>query len=92
MKFFGLTPADYPEWNTDVDVWPDNWRAVTFFQTLGAGAWNMGPRGPVGLRPEAFREARLALRITAAEWPQVLADLHVIEDGALAEIHKDDKD
>jgi hypothetical protein len=89
MKFLGLTPDDYAEQNC-VEVWPDNWPAVMFFQALGNGAWNMGAGGPIGLRPEAFREIRLAQRIRAADWPALLADIRVLEDGALDEIHKDD--
>ncbi len=88
MEFMGLTPADYEAENT-VLVWPDNWPAVQFVVALGNGSWNMGPSGPVGFRPEAFREIRLALRVRAADWPRLLADIHVIEVAALDEIHKD---
>jgi Phage related hypothetical protein (DUF1799) len=88
MSFLGLTPQDYDAENT-VEVWPDNWRAVLFAIELGNGSWNMGPGGPVGFRPETFREARMALRVTAAEWPALLSDVRVIENAALDEIHKD---
>jgi len=37
----------------------------------------------VGLRSEAFREIRLAVGIRGAEWPQVLADVRVMEKAAL---------
>jgi hypothetical protein len=87
MATWGLRPEDYPVEPTY--VWPDNWRSVLFAIELGNGSWNMGPKGPVGYRPEAFREARQALRVTAAEWPALLHDLRVIEAAELAEIHKD---
>ena len=88
MKFLGLTPEDYAGQNT-VAVWPENWPAVQFVVALGNGSWNMGPSGPVGFRPEAFREARLALRVKASEWPSLLTAIHVIESAALDEIHKE---
>lgn len=88
MEFLGLTAEDYAAENT-VELWPDNLPAVEFVRALGNGSWNMGPNGPVGFRPEAFREIRLARRVRAAEWPQLLADIHIIEAAALDEIHKD---
>jgi hypothetical protein len=88
MSFLGLTPEDYAAENT-VKAWPETWRAVQFLDALGNGAWNMGPGGATGLRPETFREGRLALRITRDEWPRLLADVRVIEAAALDEIHKE---
>lgn len=43
----------------------------------------MGSAGPVGIRPEAFREVRLALGITAAQWRDIYPDVRVLEDAAL---------
>jgi hypothetical protein len=37
----------------------------------------------VGVRPEAFREIRLALGVTAAQWRDLYPDVRVIEDAAL---------
>lgn len=71
-----------------VDVWPDCWRSVEFFGALGNGCWSIGPAGPVGLKPESFREVRLALRITAREWPDVYADVQVMERAALDVLKK----
>jgi hypothetical protein len=89
MRFFGLSLADYRE--DDVLVWPENWRAVQFFIALGRGAWNMGQRGPTGLRPESFREARFTLGVKAAQWPALHADLRVIEQAYLDKIYEDDE-
>jgi hypothetical protein len=88
MEFLGLTPEDYAEQNTCI-AWPDNWPAIQFVVALGNGSWNMGPNGPVGFRPEAFREIRLAQRVRAADWPRLHVEIRAIEDGALDEIHKD---
>lgn len=89
MQFFGLTADDYAAENT-VDVWPDNWPAVLFFEALGNGSWNMGPNGPTGMRYEAFREVRIARGVRAADWPALFQDLRVLEQAALEEIHKED--
>jgi len=88
MEFLGLTLEDYAEQNS-CEVWPDNWPALMFFQALGYGSWNMGPNGPVGLRPESFREVRRALRVPAADWPEIHEALLIMQDAALEEIYKD---
>lgn len=88
MADFGLTPADFLA--DDVDVWPDCWRAVTFFGALGAGSWSLHPRGhPVGIRPEAFTEIKAAFGVTADEWPDLLSDVRVMERAALEQMRSD---
>ena len=89
MKFWGLTPEDYPEYNYVVEVWPENWPSVLFFEALGMGNWNMGPNGPTGLRYEAFREVRLAQGITDEVWPEMFRSIRILEQAALDEIHKE---
>jgi len=81
-----------------VEVWPDCWDAVQFFASVPPAAWSFKPDtsgknakgervtypgGPVGIRPEAFREVRLALGITAAQWRDIYPDVRVLEDAAL---------
>jgi hypothetical protein len=90
MAFWGLSPKDYEQQNT-VRLWPDCWPAVRFFSALGSGAWNLGPNGAAGIRPEAYREVRLALGITTEQWRCIFPDLRPLEEGALEEIHKDDE-
>jgi hypothetical protein len=89
MKFFGLSPDDYPEFTRNADVWPENWRAVLFFEALGFGNWNMGPNGPTGLRYEAFKEVRLAQGISGKDWPELFESIRILESAALDEMHKD---
>jgi hypothetical protein len=91
MGFFGLSPEDYPELeqNKVVDVWPENWLPVRFFEALGDGNWNMGPSGPIGLRYESFKEVRLALEISDEEWPELFQSIRVLEKAALGEIYKE---
>jgi hypothetical protein len=89
MEFFGLTEDDYPEFTRSCDVWPENWRAVRFFEALGFGSWCMGPNGPTGLRYETFKEVRLALGVSETEWPEIFDSVRVLESAALDEMHKD---
>lgn len=93
MAAWGFTEADYsPEQRQALhdesvfEVWPDNWRVVEVFDFLGT-QWNVGPGGPVGLRYESFREARLRFGIPAGEWRELVDDLRVMEDAALEEMH-----
>lgn len=89
MEFFGLRPEDYPELNRSVDVWPENWSAVLFFEALGLGSWNIGPGGPIGLRYETFREVRMAQDIPDREWPELFRSIRILESAALDEMHKE---
>lgn len=90
MEFFGLRPEDYPEkYKSSVDVWPENWLAVVFFEALGIGSWNMGPGGPVGLRYETFKEVRMAQGIADNEWPELFKSVRILESAALSEMHRD---
>lgn len=85
---WGLTIDDYKKENT-VDVCPDNWRSVCFFEALGQGSWNMGPAGPTGLRYETFREVRRIMKVTSDEWPEIFEAVRIMESAALEEIYKD---
>lgn len=77
----GLTDDDFPVEVTE--VWPDCWPAVSFFEEIGPGAWSIGAKGAIGIRPEACREIRLALGVTAAQWREIYPDLRILEDAAL---------
>ena len=61
-----------------MEVWPDNWQAVAVFEWLGS-QWNVGPGGPVGLRYEAFREARMRFRVPAVDWPDLCDAIQIME-------------
>jgi hypothetical protein len=49
----------------------------------------MGPGGATGIRPEAFREVRIAMRIGRDEWPEIHSAVLVMQGAALDEIHKE---
>jgi hypothetical protein len=76
-------PAKYIGVSEAIEVWPDNWPAVTFFNALSGGAWNVGPGGPLGIRPEAYREIRLGLGVTGQQWRDLFPDVMVMEEEAL---------
>ena len=80
------------------DVWPDVWPAVQAFAQVPAAAWQVDPDytvtgtgdqrftvlgGPVGVRPEAWRELRLSLGITPAQWREMYADIRMLEAHAV---------
>jgi len=88
MKVFGLTMDDYEDEHS-VDVWPDNWRAVCFFEMLDQGNWNMGPGGPTGIRYEAFKEVRDIMKVTKKEWPEIFEAVRIMQRAALDEIYKE---
>lgn len=73
------------------DVWPDNLAAVQFFDCVPPGAWNIGPGGPSGIRPEAYREVRLAMGVSASAWRDIYPDICVMEAAALDHMHRDRK-
>jgi Phage related hypothetical protein (DUF1799) len=84
LAVWGLKPEDFDTPNDVLEIWPENWLAVDFFSAVGGGAWNVGPGGPLGIRPEAFREIRLALGITPSQWRTIWPDVVVMEAEALA--------
>ena len=86
---WGLKAEDFAE--DHVYVWPDNWRAVEFFSSIGPGAWNVGMGGPIGIRPESFREVRLAVGIKADEWRDMYADIRAMENAALNRMRREIK-
>lgn len=83
MAIWGLTPDDFGGEHDVIEVWPENQQAVVFFAAVGAGAWNVGAGGPIGIRPEAYREIRLALGVTAVQWRVMFADIVEMEAEAL---------
>lgn len=64
-------------------VWPDNWRVLMVFASIGPGAWNVGPSGAIGIRPETFRELRLLHGISAPDWRAMYPDVMAMEAAAL---------
>jgi hypothetical protein len=82
LAAWGLTLDDFKD-EDNVEVWPENWPTVRFFDAIPPGAWNVGPGGPIGIRPEALREVRLSLGITRPKWQLMYDDVQVMESEAL---------
>lgn len=82
LAAWGLTLDDFAAEDL-VEVWPENWPAVSFFSEVGPGAWTVGPSGPIGIRPEALREIRLSLGVSLADWRAMYPDVRVMENEAL---------
>ncbi len=81
MAAFGLKP-EAPLAPDTTDLWPEHWPAVRLFASAFT-QWQVSHSGPVGLRYEALPVLRDAQGIAPADWPQVLADLQVMEQQAL---------
>lgn len=89
LAIWGLRPDDFTE--DALSVWPDNWAAVEFFSYVGAGAWNIGYSGPIGIRPEAYREVRCGLGVTDEQWRDIFRDVCVLEAEAIETMKKASK-
>lgn len=81
MAAFGLKP-EAPLAPDTTDLWPEHWPAVRLFVSAST-QWRVSHNGAIGLCYEALPVLRDAHGITPADWPQVLADLQVLERQAL---------
>lgn len=80
---FGLTVEEASM--QEVEVWPDNMRAVEVFACL-CTQWRVGPAGATGLDYAAIPAVLQMLDVSPSK--QLLADLRVMEDEALATMRK----
>lgn len=71
----------------DVEVWPENWPAFTLFRDMQT-QWRIGMAGQTGLDYPALFAVMDLHQIPSEEKRQVFADIQVMEDAALAQIHK----
>lgn len=86
MKEWGLTDDHYPEPN--VDVWDEAWDAVQLFSSIST-QWRVGSGGVVGLDYAiVYREAERRKIDLDDEFMWAIG---VIENAAMAEIHKEIK-
>jgi hypothetical protein len=65
------------------EVWPCCWTAVVVLVSMQT-QWRTGPGGRVGLDYNTLPFVLETTDVPRAEWRQVLADLQVMEDEALA--------
>lgn len=71
---------------TAPELWPDTAAAVELFCMLGT-QWRMGPGGHLyGLDHAAVLATMRMLNVPRSQWPQMLADLGVLERAALEQM------
>lgn len=71
-------------------VWPDNAEALNAFELL-AGQWRVGMNGAYALDYGAIPTVLKLNSVPAEKWPDLFADLRVLEDEALSIIRKKKK-
>jgi hypothetical protein len=77
---------DYPE--PEVEVWDELFDGVALELFLKYSTqWRMGPAGPAGLDLAIFHAALDRKGITGDEFDAINADLGIIEQAALKNIH-----
>lgn len=82
---FGLTIEDFGD--AAVEVWPDVWESLRAFEAMRT-QWRVGATGAYGLDYNALPGVFRFLAIPRKSQPEMFDDLRVMEDAALAEIHK----
>lgn len=81
----GFELADYED--DECEVWPENWRSVTFFSRLST-QWRSGMAGPTGLDYTAVLSLLRTLRLPRDEHDVLFDDVQVMERAALNEMAK----
>lgn len=81
----GLKPKHYQE--PQVDVWPENWPAISLFRSFST-QWRIGGGGPIGLDLGFFSHELQRKGVTGDEFDETLAALAVIEQAALEQINQ----
>ncbi len=87
MRMLGLTPEDYAD-DFTAEVWPCNVNAVNAFIAMGT-QWRAGPGGAYGLDYSVLPQVLRLTHIPRPAWADVFESIRVLEDAALAEMHKD---
>lgn len=82
LAAFKLTRADFKDEESTFDVYPDNWDAVTAFNSLRT-QWRMSFVGPIGLDYAVIETVFRFLHIPKRRWGSVFEDLRVLESEAL---------
>lgn len=72
-----------------VEIWPDNLQAYEVFASLGT-QWRIGMAGPTGMDYAAIPVTLRLMAVPRAEWPQLFADLRVMEGAALEAMSRRD--
>ena len=81
LAAMGLTP-DTRLGDADIDLYADTAASVEVFTSLTT-QWNIGMSGATGLRYEAVPLVLRMVGVPRGDWPQVFADLRIMEQAAL---------
>jgi hypothetical protein len=74
-----------------IEVWPENWLAFDLFTRLQT-QWQVGMRGPTGLRYEAAYPLIDRIAKNGEQWDGLLDDLRTMEIAALNQMAQDRAD
>lgn len=80
MAVLGLTEEDFE--GDAVEIWPENLPAYELFNALGT-QWRTGMGGATGLDYNVVPAVLRLQAVPRADWPQLFADLRVMEAAAL---------
>jgi hypothetical protein len=69
-------------------VWPENWPAWQLFNRIDT-QWRVGPKGATGLDYNVLLRFLDRMRLSDDDYEQMLNDISVIEQSALAAIHRE---
>lgn len=86
LAAFGLQAADIAE--PPVEVYPCTLAALDLMAALGT-QWRVGQGGVTGLDYAAAESALRLQRTPRSQWPQLFADLRVMERAALQEMRRE---
>ena len=79
-----FAPEDF---EVEIEVWPENWRAVQIFAALGT-QWVHGMAGPVGLNyASVLATLERRYRLSGDDLDDVFDAISVMERAALQQIH-----
>lgn len=70
-----------------IEVWPENWPVWCLFDRRMRTQWRAGPGGAIGLDYNVLFQLLDWMGLSASERLEMLDDIGVLEDAALAEIH-----
>lgn len=87
---FGLTLDEAS--GPPIEVWPDTQRPILVFDALGTQWLRAGMTGvPTGLIYASLEPVLRVMAVPAEDWQEVFADVRVLEEAALTEMHRQAK-
>ena len=81
----------HADWLAEVGaalVWPDQMEAWAVYRSMNT-QWNMGPRGPVGLRYETLPEIWRRVKVPPERRDEVFLDLQILEAASLNAMYEE---